>query len=205
MIGSRGEFWRQIRAIRNPRCTLCPLHKTEGNVCVTGRGTAWAPIILIGEAPGEAEARTGQPFMGRAGQLLNELLRDNMMSHLVYITNIAKCRPPENRKPTPSEMRTCGIEYLGQELGVLDPKVTVLLGKTPIEYFFGKKPFKRGVVYDLAENGSFLVSYQGKDPHQPTIPCIIPTWHPAYIIHSNSTVARDQLRSHLLRAKELVV
>lgn len=187
MIGRRGKFWQQLEQIRNPTCRLCPLHKTDGNVCVMGRGTAYAPIMLIGEAPGEAEARTGQPFMGAAGGVLDEILTANDMKHLVYITNINKCRPPENRKPKEEERDICAANYLDKELDLLKPKVIVLLGKTPIEHCLGDRSFTRGKIEGW---GKWIV---------------MPTWHPAYFLHSGSKVILSELREHLYKAKDLAL
>jgi DNA polymerase len=201
---SRVLFWNSIHRYRNPDCILCPLHETDGNVCVMGRGRAWARIMLIGEAPGEAEARTGKPFMGAAGQLLDVFLTELRMKHMVYITNICKCRPPENRKPTEKERNTCTENYLNKEITLMRPAAVVLLGKTPIEHFFGKRPFERGRVYELYTNG-YVVSFDKprKDTGRTLEYRLIPTWHPAYLIHSHSAVAERQLREHLALAKDL--
>lgn len=109
-------------------CTACELHKTRTN-CVFGTGNQEADLLFVGEAPGENEDKTGTPFVGRAGQLLDQYLyavdipRDN-----VYIANILKCRPPKNRDPLPSEEDAC-IEYLRRQVKLIRPKVIVCLGR----------------------------------------------------------------------------
>jgi uracil-DNA glycosylase len=189
MIGERGKFWLKVHDIRNPECELCPLNNSSQHVCVMGRGHAWAPIMLIGEAPGEAEGRTGKPFMGAAGQLLNRVLKDNRMANLVYITNVCKCRPPENREPKPDEQRTCTKNYLNKEVALLLPRVIVLLGKSPAKHFFDRNIPKRGVPTLIGFPGGFNT----------TIMC---TWHPAAHLYGNK-VALAQLTEHLKKAKEI--
>lgn len=109
-------------------CTACELHKTRTN-CVFGTGNQEADLLFVGEAPGENEDKTGTPFVGRAGQLLDQYLyavdipRDN-----VYIANILKCRPPKNRDPLPSEEDAC-IEYLRRQVKLIRPKIIVCLGR----------------------------------------------------------------------------
>ncbi|HIQ48255.1 MAG TPA: uracil-DNA glycosylase, partial [Aquifex aeolicus] len=87
-------------------CTRCDLHKSRAQV-VPGDGNPYSPLVFVGEAPGEEEDKQGRPFVGRAGQLLNKLIEEvfGLSRDKVYITNVCKCRPPANRKPTPIEMR----------------------------------------------------------------------------------------------------
>ena len=175
----------RIEALRKPDCTLCGLSETTtGHVCVTGRwGSLSGEMVIIGEAPGQAEAKTGMPFMGQAGQLLNKILSDLDLWDY-YITNVVKCRPPQNRKPTPYETKTCGRTYLELELRIIKPKVVVLLGKTAIEFFFGKHQFVRGKQYRL--------------PRWPGV--FVPTWHPAYCLRNPRST--PQLIEHLGIAKK---
>lgn len=179
MIGKRA-ISRQLRVIRNPDCTRCCLHKSSTNVCIMGRGKTPCNIMLIGEAPGIAEETFGQPFMGPAGVLLNGYLKELNMADKVYITNVCKCRPPENRKPTADEVDTCSSLYLFQEIKVIQPWVVVLLGITATSVFFGKERFIRGKFY----------------PH-PLGFCMVPTYHPAHYLHSgaNSSPLFDVLRA----------
>ncbi len=110
------------------RCRLCPLAQSR-TYAVPGEGPATARVMLIGEGPGEQEDRTGRPFVGPAGQLLNELLaRAGLHRREVFITNIVKCRPPRNREPHPSEVEACR-PYLSAQIALLNPRVICLLGR----------------------------------------------------------------------------
>ncbi len=108
-------------------CYRCPLGKTRNNL-VFGRGSEAAPIVLIGEGPGEQEDLKGEPFVGKAGQLLDKILAAvNLTEEDYYICNIVKCRPPQNRVPSPQEVECCK-DFLRQQVGLIRPKIMVLLG-----------------------------------------------------------------------------
>ena len=110
------------------RCHRCPLGDTRTNP-VFGDGAKNADILIVGEAPGEQEDLSGTPFVGRAGRLLNTLLEGVGLSRNdVYIANILKCRPPENRDPLPAEEDAC-LPYLEEQIALLSPKVIVCLGR----------------------------------------------------------------------------
>lgn len=109
-------------------CTKCPLAETRTNV-VFGEGPRNAEIMFIGEGPGEQEDRTGRPFVGRAGQLLDEMLGIMGLDRSrVYIGNMVKCRPPGNRDPLAEEQEAC-IGYLRNQVALLRPKIIVCLGR----------------------------------------------------------------------------
>ena len=109
-------------------CTKCPLHETRTN-CVFGVGNKNADLMFIGEAPGEQEDLSGQPFVGRAGQLLDKYLYAiDIKREDVYIANILKCRPPKNRDPLPAEEEAC-IDYLRAQVSLINPKIIVCLGR----------------------------------------------------------------------------
>lgn len=109
-------------------CTKCELYKTRTN-CVFGNGNEHTDIMFIGEAPGENEDKTGTPFVGRAGQLLDKFLYAiDIKREDVYIANILKCRPPKNRDPLPAEEEAC-IDYLREQVRIINPKVIVCLGR----------------------------------------------------------------------------
>ncbi len=113
-------------AIQN--CTLCSLHATRTKF-VYGVGNPKADLMIIGEAPGADEDRKGEPFVGRAGQLLDKILAAIQLSRQeVYITNILKSRPPNNRDPLPEEMTVC-IPYLYEQIRLIQPKVICALGR----------------------------------------------------------------------------
>lgn len=109
-------------------CTLCPLH--QGRVkFVYGEGNSDATAMLIGEGPGEQENLSGRPFVGRAGSLLDDMLRAIQLSRSdVYICNIVKCRPPNNRDPEPAEREAC-LPYLLEQIGIIQPRLILMLGR----------------------------------------------------------------------------
>ena len=110
------------------KCTGCELHKTRTN-CVFGVGNTNADILFVGEAPGDNEDKTGIPFVGRAGQLLDQYLYAvDIPRESVYIANILKCRPPKNRDPLPAEEDAC-IDFLRRQVKLINPKIIVCLGR----------------------------------------------------------------------------
>ncbi len=122
-------------AVRVKECTDCPLHG-ERNNAVPGEGPADAEVMFIGEGPGFHEDRQGRPFVGPAGQFLEELLASiGMTRQQVFIANMIKCRPPENRDPSPTEMSSCS-KYLDRQIELLDPKLIVTLGRFSFGRFF---------------------------------------------------------------------
>jgi len=116
-------------------CEKCSLHKTRQNV-VVGRGvTSHVTYMFVGEAPGENEDEQGLPFVGRAGEVLQELLEKvKFPEDITYITNIVKCRPPANRPPTGREVAQCSA-HLQLQLKTLRPKIVVVVGATSLAYF----------------------------------------------------------------------
>jgi len=122
------EFgWDQLRA-RVAACTRCSLSATRTQT-VFGVGNPQAEWLIVGEAPGAEEDRQGEPFVGRAGQLLNSMLRAIGLARAqVYIANVLKCRPPGNRDPTTSETAEC-LPYLEQQIALLKPKIMLAVGR----------------------------------------------------------------------------
>ena len=109
-------------------CTKCPLHQTRTN-CVFGTGDRNADVLFVGEAPGEKEDLSGIPFVGAAGKLLDKYLEAvDIDRSRVYIANILKCRPPQNRDPQQTEQDQC-IDYLRQQVKLIKPKIIVCLGR----------------------------------------------------------------------------
>ncbi len=125
------ELWNEMMA-----CQGCPL----GADCtqkVPGQGDCHAPLMLIGEGPGEHEDKQGLAFVGPAGQLLTKMLAAiNLPRERVYICNVVKCRPPRNRQPSPEEMAAC-IRYLRAQVALVKPRVIVLLGATAVSAVLG--------------------------------------------------------------------
>ena len=114
-------------------CLKCPLGHTRTNF-VFGVGNPDAEVMFIGEAPGADEDAQGEPFVGRAGQLLNKIIEAvNLKREEVYICNILKCRPPNNRDPQPSEMETCS-PYLIKQIEIVKPKFIICLGRISAQW-----------------------------------------------------------------------
>ncbi len=121
------ELAEQIRA-----CTRCPLYRSRRNA-VPGDGPINAPIMFVGEAPGREEDLQGRPFVGRSGQLLEELLEEiGLAREDVFITNVVKSRPPNNRDPEPDEIAACK-PFLVEQLKLVDPEIIVTLGRFAME------------------------------------------------------------------------
>ncbi|MBO71633.1 MAG: uracil-DNA glycosylase [Actinobacteria bacterium] len=118
-------------------CTSCNLSKTRKNV-VVGKGNESAQVLIIGEGPGEQEDITGLPFVGRAGKMLDTALSSVDIDPLedCYITNIVKCRPPNNRKPSAAESEAC-MPWLNEQVNLLKPKIIILAGSTAVQSFLG--------------------------------------------------------------------
>ena len=146
-------------------CALCP-NRTHA---VPGEGNPQAKLVLIGEGPGATEDATGRPFVGQAGALLDSILEAiDVPRNSVYITNIVKCRPPQNRKPLPDEIAAC-IPYLHRQLELIRPKVVVALGGTAGEALLGVRK-------SLGELRGKVHTYNG-------IPLIV-TYHPAALLRN---------------------
>ncbi|HUM56315.1 MAG TPA: uracil-DNA glycosylase [Bacillota bacterium] len=148
------------------QCNKCPLAKTRINA-VFGEGDKNSKIMFVGEGPGFHEDKSGKPFVGSAGQLFDDMLNAiNLTRHDIFITNIVKCRPPQNRNPSEKECKSC-IEYLRWQVKIIDPQIIVCLGavaaKNIIENRFSITK-NRGIWY---KKGKFD---------------IIATYHPAALL-----------------------
>ena len=121
------DSWEILRS-ECESCKACELHTTRTN-CVFGTGNINADLLFVGEAPGDNEDKTGIPFVGRAGQLLDQYLYAvDIPRESVYIANILKCRPPKNRDPLPAEEDAC-IDFLREQVRLIKPKMIVCLGR----------------------------------------------------------------------------
>jgi len=149
-------------------CQKCPLAKTRTKA-VPGEGSPDANLMFIGEAPGRDEDIQGRPFVGRAGQLLTKIIQAmKFRREDVYITNIVKCRPPNNREPEREEIQQCQA-YLFEQIENIQPKVIVTLGNVPTHFFI---PSKSGVT---ALRGTFY-------PFEDIL--VMPTFHPSYLVRN---------------------
>ncbi|OQA33869.1 MAG: Uracil DNA glycosylase superfamily protein [Candidatus Dependentiae bacterium ADurb.Bin331] len=155
-------------------CTMCPLGSLGRKNVVFGEGDPDAGLMFIGEGPGRDEDLQGRPFVGRSGQLLTRTLASHQVKREnVFISNIVKCRPPDNRTPTELESTTCKKLLLEKQIKIIRPKVICTLGSTALVHLTGKE-FKitkaRGKI--IEQNGMI----------------IIPTYHPAYILRNASEI-----------------
>lgn len=174
-----------IKAVRNRQCRRCPLYKTAQSVCTMGNGLASSPLMLVGEAPGKREDDLEKPFQGRAGALLDEVLEEvGLTRDLVYVDNVVRCRPPDNRKPTDDEVEACR-PYLVDVLRIVQPRVVVAMGATALYGLTGKAGISK-------RRGRGIWSSFGV--------LVIPTWHPAYVLRNMSE--RPTLKSDLQMAKD---
>ncbi len=149
-------------------CTRCPLHATRTQA-VFGVGNPHADLMFIGEAPGADEDRKGEPFVGRAGQLLNKIIAAmGMKREDVYITNILKSRPPNNRDPQPSEVEACEA-YLRQQIAIIQPKYICALGRVAAHW--------------LLKTDAPLGAMRTRQHTYEGIPVIV-TYHPAALLRN---------------------
>lgn len=161
-------------------CTKCPLHETRNSV-VFGVGDTSADLMFIGEAPGADEDKQGEPFVGRAGQLLTQIIEAGMKLKRsdVYIANVLKCRPPGNRNPASDEVETCS-PYLIRQIELIQPKVIVALGSFAAQMLLGTKT---GITRLRGEFHDCKVAGLNFPPHKKP-PVVMPTYHPAYLLRS---------------------
>ena len=147
-------------------CTRCALHKGR-NKLVFGDGSATARLMFVGEGPGADEDAQGLPFVGKAGQLLNNMITAmGLKREEVYIANVVKCRPPGNRTPEPDEANTC-TPFLFQQIDAVRPQVLVALGATAATYLLGQRQ-------PLAGLRGRVHAYRGMQ--------LIVTYHPAFLL-----------------------
>ena len=155
-------------------CTACALH-TSRTQTVFGVGNRAAELMLIGEAPGADEDRQGEPVVGRAGKLLNEMLRAmGFAREQVYIANILKCRPPNNRDPDRSEVQQCE-GYLRRQVELVAPRLILALGRI--------------AAHNLLKTQLSLARLRGDVHHYGAVPVLV-TYHPAYLLRSPQDKAK---------------
>lgn len=186
----------QYVALRVDQCSRCVLHATRTHP-VPGSGNDHAQIMLVGEAPGEQEDLSGNPFVGWAGSILDQALTNTQITRAdLYITNVVKCRPPKNRDPLIQELQACARYLMAQILSV-QPKVIVALGKYAGNLLAGElaEPIP---VYLLREDPGMVFTFGSF-----SIPLIC-TYHPSYVgrqIREGNTTPLYQLQADLRKAK----
>jgi len=171
-------------------CSKCPLHLTRRRA-VPGEGNPNAEVMLIGEAPGEVEDETGRPFVGAAGKLLNSLLQDiGVDRSSLYITNVVKCRPPNNRDPTDEEINACK-PYLIRQIAVVRPRRIVTLGRHSTRVILGLGGLRVSEI-SRVRGRVFRVTIAGVEVE------VYPTYHPAAALYNPSL--KGVLKEDLARA-----
>jgi DNA polymerase len=149
-------------------CKRCKLHRARKTI-VFGEGNEWARLMFIGEAPGYDEDVQGRPFVGKAGQLLTKIIQSiNLLREEVYITNIVKCRPPQNRNPEPDEIQSCR-PFLMNQIRVIQPEIICALGT------FSAQTLLKTDTKITALRGRFY-DFEGIK--------VIPTYHPAFLLRN---------------------
>jgi uracil-DNA glycosylase family 4 len=175
-------------------CKRCELHKGRNKI-VFGDGNPQAQLVFVGEGPGADEDAKGIPFVGRAGQLLTQMIEGTakkegipLTRSDVYICNVVKCRPPENRTPEPQEMEICG-QFLFRQLQVIRPKAICALGSTAAKALLGGK--------------DGVTKLRGKWHKWHDIPLIV-TYHPSYLLRAYNVEAKREAWEDLKKALHFV-
>ncbi len=189
---ARAAAFAELRQ-RAMACVKCPHLASSRKNVVFGVGSLEAELMFIGEAPGADEDDQGEPFVGKAGQLLTRIIQAmGLTRETVYIGNILKCRPDTpaqaagNRKPTPAEMQTC-IPYLHEQIDLIRPRVIVALGGTAVEGLLGK-------TLGITKLRGNWKTYRG-------IP-LMPTYHPAYLLRNQAPSEKRRVWEDMLQVME---
>ncbi|MBL8138246.1 MAG: uracil-DNA glycosylase [Acidobacteria bacterium] len=181
------EALAALRHEIGPACTRCKLHTLGRRQVVFGVGNPQARLMFVGEAPGEDEDKQGEPFVGRAGQLLTKIIEAiGMTREQVYIANVIKCRPPGNRNPEPDEVMTCE-PYLFEQLGIIRPTIVVALGK------FAAQSLLR-TTEPITKLRGRVFEWRGAS--------LIPTFHPAYLLRNPP--AKREVWEDMKKVRELL-
>lgn len=193
---SREEKERAMADLREKAlgCTLCAHLAAARQNVVFGVGNIHTELMFVGEAPGMDEDRQGEPFVGKAGELLNKIIVTmGLKREEIYIGNVLKCRPDTpgqaygNRKPTPMEMTTC-LPFLARQIEIIRPKAIVCLGATAVEGLFGKSQI------GITRLRGTWMSYQD-------IP-VMPTYHPAYLLRNQAITEKRKVWEDMLAVME---
>lgn len=151
------------------KCTKCELAKTRNHV-IFGEGNVGAKLFIVGEAPGRDEDLQGRPFVGKSGQMLDKILAAcgfTRQEH-IFISNIVKCRPPDNRVPTQQEAAAC-IPWLFKQIELVDPKILILLGSTALKYMAGTD-------YTITRDRGNWINWKNR--------LAMPVYHPAALLYN---------------------
>ncbi|AGN00708.1 uracil-DNA glycosylase [Salinarchaeum sp. Harcht-Bsk1] len=188
--GGTGDGDGCMDGVAVQRCERCPELVDSRSRIVNGVGPEDAALCFVGEAPGAQEDAEGEPFVGRSGDVLDEVLRDVGLSRAdVRITNCVRCRPPDNRDPKQGELANCR-GYLERELSIVDPEILVTLGKVPAEHLLDRD------VAITAEAGDLVETRIGDRPQR-----LLLSVHPAATLYDRSQ--REPFEETIERAAEL--
>lgn len=170
-------------------CGQCSLCATRTQT-VFGTGDPRSPLMIIGEAPGGDEDVKGVPFVGRAGKLLTDIIEKGMKYRRehVYIANVLKCRPPNNRNPEPAEIEACR-GYLEKQIEIINPKVILAVGLFPAQWLTGQK---------------IAIGKLRGQVHQVNGRNVICTYHPAYVLRNYTVETRKKVHEDVLLAVEIL-
>lgn len=193
----RKELMRKIKdeVVALKKSPLYEFRIQNKNLPVIGEGSHFAKIMFIGEAPGRNEAKTGRPFCGRAGQILDELLNSvGIKREEVYVTNIVKDRPPANRDPLPEEIEIYG-PFLDRQIEIIQPKIIATLGRYAMGYVMNKlglelelEPISKMHGRTFAVPREALAKW-GRENHEIKV---VPLYHPCVAVYNSHTL--DQLK-----------
>ena len=176
--------------LNNFASKICPKCTLPGDRIVWGYGNYKNRVIFIGEAPGAEEDKLGKPFVGRSGKLLTKMLNDSgIRRELVYITNVVKCRPENNRTPTKDEIKLCS-RFLKYEIQNIKPEIIVTLGSTSTSYFL--KNFNiSSIAGSIVKTKVGLVNYR-----------LYPLHHPAYVLRNG--ISREEYLYLFIRLRKIL-
>jgi len=187
MFASSAEALAALKTEIGPQCTRCKLHTLGRHQVVFGVGNPDADLMFVGEAPGADEDIQGEPFVGRAGQLLTKIIEAiELRRQDVYIANVIKCRPPQNRNPEPDEVERCE-PFLFRQIDAVKPKVIVALGKFAAQC--------------LLKTNDPITRIRGREYHYRDA-ILIPTYHPAYLLRNPSS--KREVWEDMKRVRQLL-
>jgi uracil-DNA glycosylase family 4 len=185
----KAKALEELRKAYIESCTRCRLCSSGRANVVFGEGNPDADLMFIGEGPGAEEDKQGLPFVGRAGQKLNEMIHAMGLERKdVYIGNIVKCRPPENRAPRPDEIKTC-LPYLEHQIAIIQPKVICALGTIAAQ--------------TLLEDNTPISKMRGRFHDYRGIP-LMPTYHPAYLLRNYTTKTRREVWEDMKKIMDFI-
>jgi DNA polymerase len=187
VFASQVEALDALRVEIGPDCSLCKLHTLGRRQVVFGVGSSSADLMFVGEAPGADEDIQGEPFVGRAGQLLTKIIEAiGMKRSDVYIANVIKCRPPGNRNPEPDEVERCE-PFLFRQIDIVKPKVIVALGKFAAQ--------------SLLRTTEPITRLRGRE-YKFRSAILMPTFHPAYLLRNPSS--KREVWEDMKRVRDLL-